>query len=327
MDHNTQHIDDELLAKFLSGEADKSEIDAVLNWMDSSEKNIDLFNQYEKAWSLSGKPGQKPFDANRSWKMFSKHIATKRRRIRLIYPGLAAAVIALVVIFTQLINFNPQISTPDFTLASLNSPIDTVLPDGSEIQLAMNSEIDYSFDESSNARIANLEGDAFFNIKRDTSQRFIVKTEYGGVEVLGTQFNVDMMDNNDVKVDVLSGRVKLFLPQTSGDTLFLIITDNETAVISMRANTIEKQTQEASAFYTVNETIVFKNTDLPTIISELEKCYHVEIEMDSTIDRSLKFTSSFKENTLDEILMIITQTHKLEFSKEGDAYFIKRNEE
>lgn len=326
MSQNTIHIDDNILAKFFAGEANISEINIVLDWVDSSEDNIELFNQYEKAWSLSRGSSPKPFDANRSWLEFNKRINTKRRKLRILYSGIAAAIIALVIVFSQIINTEIPISTSPFIVSSGDSQVDTVLPDGSIIQLSEESEIEYSFDQQTNTRLAKLDGTAFFDIKRDTSQKFIVKTQYCGLEVLGTQFNVDMKENNDVQVDVLSGRVKLFLPQTSGDTIFLIITDHETAIISMQSNTIEKQVQEASAFYIVNKTIVFNNTDLSTITAELIKCYSVEIELDSTVDKSLKFTSSFKENSLEEILTIITQTHNLSFSKEGGAYFIRSNE-
>ncbi len=327
MNQNKQHIDDNILAKFLAGEASISEINVVLDWIDSSEKNIETFNEYEKIWSLTrASSSQKPFDANISWGEFNKQLVSKQRKQRFLYSGIAAAVIAFVVIFSQIINTETPISTSQFIVVSIDTPVDTVLPDGSTIQLSAKSEIEYTFDLQTNTRVAKLDGEAYFDIKRDTTQKFIVKTEYCGLEVLGTQFNVDMMENSDVQIDVLSGRVKLFLPQTSGDTIFLIITDNETAIISMQSNTIEKQTQEASAFYKVNNTIVFQNTDLSTIISELTKCYSVEIELDSTVDKTLKFTSSFKENSLEEILTIITQTHDLSFSKEGGAYIIQSYE-
>jgi|AntAceMinimDraft_14_1070370.scaffolds.fasta_scaffold53606_2 ferric-dicitrate binding protein FerR (iron transport regulator) len=326
MSQNTQHIDDNILAKFFAGEANISEINVVLDWVDSSEENIEIFNQYEKVWSLSRVSSQKPFDANRSWVEFNKRINTKRRKLRILYSGIAAAIIGLVIIFSQIINNEVSISTSPFIVSSVDSPVDAILPDGSMIRLSEESKIEYSFDLQTNTRVAKLDGKAFFDIKRDTSQKFIVKTQYCGLEVLGTQFNVEIKENSDVQVDVLSGRVKLFLPQTSGDTIYLIITDNETAIISMQSNTIEKQVQEASAFYIVNETIVFNNTDLSTIIAELTKCYSVEIELDSTVNKSLKFTSSFKENSLEEILTIITQTHNLNFSKEEGSYFIKSNE-
>ncbi len=324
MNKNSQNIDDSILAKYLSGEADESEIDAVLDWVSSSDDNIEKFEKFQKIWSLTNT--KKQVDADKALYKLNIRL-TKHRNIRWLYSAAAAAIIIFIVVITQIINTKTSNNVPQYAIATSETPVDTILPDGSNIILSENSTIEYSHDSLSNKRIANLAGKAFFNIKRDTTQKFIVNTQFGGVEVLGTQFNVNMLQNSDVQVDVLSGKVKLFLPQTSGDTLYLVITDNETAIISMQGNNIIKQPQEPSAFYSINKTIVFRNMDLATIFKELEKCYSVEIDVDSSIDNTLKFTSSFKDNTLDEILVIVTQTHELSFSKKGGIYTIKPDEE
>lgn len=326
MNKETQHIDNSIIAKFLSGDASTSEIDAVLNWVNLSDENIQKFKQLEKVWTLSNLLKRKPFDADKAWHKFNRQI-NKRRNLQLIYSGVAAAIIIFAVIFTQTINTEKHTVTPQFAMSSSDKPINTILPDGSNILLAEKSNIKYQLDTLTNTRTAYLSGGAFFDVKHDSIQKFIVETQYGGVEVLGTQFNVNVLKNTDVQIDVLSGKVKLFLPQISGDTLFLIITNNETAVISMRSNSINKETQKPSVFYNLNKTLVFNNIDLKTIINELEECYKVKIETDSTINKALKFTSSFKDNTLEEILTIITQTHKLSFSKKDGIYTIKNNEE
>lgn len=79
------------------------------------------------------------------------------------------------------------------------------LPDGSTVYLNHNSAITY--DQGFNPRIIGLEGEAFFTVKADESI-FLVTTEYGDVEVLGTEFNVKAAAKQLV-VDVKSGLVEL----------------------------------------------------------------------------------------------------------------------
>jgi ferric-dicitrate binding protein FerR (iron transport regulator) len=323
MNKDKIHINNELLAKFLSGEANPVEIDMVLNWVASSDDNIEEFEQFEKIWTLSHNKRQQ--NKRKAWHKLNKQI-NKRHNLYLFYSGAAAAVIAILLVLTQLFTSKNPSSTPQFALSSAEKPINTTLPDGSKVRLSENSTIAYSFDAHTNTRAAELSGKAFFNIKRDTTQKFVVHTQYGGVEVLGTQFNVDQLENTDVKVDVLSGKVKVFLPQTSGDTLFLVITANQTATISMKSDTIIKEPQSASAFYEVNKIITFQNQDLKTIISELQQCYEVKIIADSTVNKTLKFTSSFKDSSLEEILTVIAQTHHLTFSRKDDIYIINNDE-
>jgi ferric-dicitrate binding protein FerR (iron transport regulator) len=323
------HIDKNAIAKFLSGEANATEINSLLDWVVLCDENRDRFAQYERVWSASQLSTRKSFNANTAWAKVSRRIINKQRNLRILYSGIAAAVIGVIVIIAQFVNTGNQSIAPQLTMLSHKEPVNTVLPDGSAVILSEHSKIGYMFDSLRHTRLAELSGKAFFDVKHDTTQRFVVKTNYGGVEVLGTQFAVGVLENTDVQVDVLSGKVKLFLPQISGDTLFLIITNNETAIISMQNDTITKQQQEASAFYTINKTITFSNIDLPTIVSELKKCYSTNIEIDSTVNKSLRFSSSFKEKSLDEILTVITQTLELDYSKNDDVFYItnSNNEE
>jgi ferric-dicitrate binding protein FerR (iron transport regulator) len=102
----------------------------------------------------------------------------------------------------------------------------------------------------------------------------------------------------------------------------MIITNGETALIMASNDTIIKQIQEASAFYTIDKTITFRNVELPTVMDELAKCYSVNIKINDGVDRKLRFSSSFKGNSLNEILTIVTQTLNLDFAKKGNTYYI-----
>ena len=204
----------------------------------------------------------------------------------------------------------------------MDSALNSTLPDGSAVLLSERSKIEYAFDAQKHIRLAKLSGKAFFSVKRNEKQRFVVETNRGGVEVLGTKFSVHVMKNNNVMVDVLSGKVKVFLPRASKDTLSMIITNGETALILVKNDTIIKQTQEASAFYTINKTITFRNMELSATFTELEKCYAVNIRIDNEVNKKLRFSSSFKNNSLNEILTVITQTLNLDYTKKGNTYYI-----
>jgi ferric-dicitrate binding protein FerR (iron transport regulator) len=79
------------------------------------------------------------------------------------------------------------------------------LPDGSAVYLNHNSTIKY--DKEFDPRTIELNGEAFFTVITDESI-FLVTTEFGDIEVLGTEFNVKTAANQ-VEVDVKSGLVEL----------------------------------------------------------------------------------------------------------------------
>ncbi len=78
-------------------------------------------------------------------------------------------------------------------------------PDGSTVYLNHNSTIKY--DQEFDPRIIELNGEAFFTVTTDEST-FLVTTQFGDIEVLGTEFNVKTAANQ-VEVDVKSGLVEL----------------------------------------------------------------------------------------------------------------------
>ena len=332
MNDQYSHIDENAIAKYLSGEANATEIKRLMDWVESSDENLEEFIRYEKLWSESSV--HRPFNAQKAWPKVCRRISQKKHRFNLYYfSAAAAAIIILIVISVPFFNTKTTVSSPEFAIASANSTLNSTLPDGSSVLLSKHSKIEYTFDAQKQIRLTKLSGKAFFNVKRDTKHRFVVEANRGGVEVLGTKFSVNELKNKDVRVYVLSGRVKVFLVRASKDTLSLIITNGEKALIKASSDTIIQQTQKASAFHSINKTniihktITFRNMDLPTIMAKLERYYSVNIKIDNTVDKKLRFSSSFKDNSLNEILTVITQTLNLDYTKRGNTYYIKNGKD
>ncbi len=324
MNRQYSHIDENAIAKYLSGEANATEINEMMDWIESSDKNLEDFIRYEKLWSKSSV--RKSYNIQKAWQKVNKRISKEKRRFNKYY--LSATAVILIVILFQFFNTKPAVSLQQFSIASANSILNSTLPDGSSVMLSKHSKIEYAFDSQKQIRFAKLYGKAFFNVKRDTKHRFIVETNRGGVEVLGTKFTINEMKNKDVMVYVLSGRVKVFLVRAPKDTVSLIITNGEKAVIKASSDTIIKLTKNVLAFHATNKifkvhkTITFKNKDLSTIMAKLERSYSANIKIDDAVDKKLRFSSSFKDNSLNEILTVITQTLNLDYTKKGNVYYI-----
>lgn len=107
----------------------------------------------------------------------------------------------LIIIILSLFsctNSNVKISSKDsFEIVEL--------PDGSIAYLNNNSSIEYkkNFDK----RIVRQNGEVFYEVTKGASP-FIVKTDAGEIQVLGTKFNVKL-SNNELEVEVEEGVVEL----------------------------------------------------------------------------------------------------------------------
>ena len=106
-------------------------------------------------------------------------------------------IIAILALFSCT-NSNVKISSKDsFEIVEF--------PDGSIAYLNNNSSIEY--DKSFNERLVKKSVEVFYEVTKGTSP-FIVKTDVGDVQVLGTKFNVKS-NNKELEVEVEEGLVEL----------------------------------------------------------------------------------------------------------------------
>lgn len=82
-----------------------------------------------------------------------------------------------------------------------------VLPDGSEITLNSQSKLVYTKRMFGDREVKMLKGKGMFDVARDESKPFKVYFRDGIVEVLGTEFVVDLEDKEESSVTVREGKV------------------------------------------------------------------------------------------------------------------------
>ena len=90
------------------------------------------------------------------------------------------------------------------------------LADSSEVTLNHTSELILDRQPFEKARHVRLRGEAYFRVRR-TSVPFIVSTDVATVQVLGTEFNVRMR-NEQIEVAVLAGRVQVNVQKEGKDS-------------------------------------------------------------------------------------------------------------
>jgi len=308
----TKHIDDALLTKFILGEATPAEQEYVAEWIENSEENQAYFESFATIWENSTNDKTKRANPNTAWEKMEKQIHTPTYKIILPYIGAIAAILIIAFFI-----FAPE-KYETTTLTAKDNLLKEILPDGTEVVLSSQSRLDYFFNTKDHSRIARLKGKAFFHVKRDTTQKFIVETIYGEVEVLGTQFNVNVVKNDGVYVDVLSGIVKLSKENMNS----LILQKGESGFIPATEKQISGIPQKPAEFFSINKALIFNNMPLKDVFANLELCYSVKINVDAEVNATSLFTSRFNDDSVNEILNVITQTYGLKFKKINNEYYI-----
>ena len=249
MNKDSEHIDEKLLLRFLLGEANKKEIQEVDEWLQLSEENQKILDNYEAVWAEAGKltPNPVAVDTSLAWAKMSDKVdqyekekaADKSRTIslnsRLAWISTSAAAILIVIFGIYQLLKKPDIAVQNVLLASVENVLHDTLPDGSQIALNTNSQITYPEQFSENERRVILEGEAFFNVEHNPEQPFIIEAGDAFIKVLGTSFNIKAYENSELEVIVTDGLVQLFTVDTETmDTSAILLKAGEKGKISFK---------------------------------------------------------------------------------------------
>ena len=182
---------EDLLDRYLKGEATHEEIERIEAWLNHNENPGSEWQQMDQAtrdgW-LTGLFNEIQAGAG----INDPKVVTMRPR-RNLWRSVAAVAAVLAVFFTIYLEWPTlQNSLYPVQLTVLNVPVNqkkqVVLADGSKIRVNSGSELKYPKVFNSKKREVYLSGEAYFDIQHDASKPFIIHTGKVVTTVLGTAF-------------------------------------------------------------------------------------------------------------------------------------------
>jgi len=160
------------------------------------------------------------------------------------------------------------------------------LPDGSLITLEPNSKLTYPNQFTGGKREVNLTGEAYFEVRPNPKQPFVVHTAYVIATVLGTSFNVEAYPKGIARVVVTTGRVKVQTVNASNELQAVIINANQSVAYNITINEIEKRNvPEEAVYYRQRHNGKFSYAGVPVakVIKEMERYYHTPVALEANV--------------------------------------------
>lgn len=183
-------VNDELIARYLCGEATPEEAMALMDWQ-KEPSNAAYFEKVRKVWHATH-PKQQIRTIDRAGAFAKLAIAfddtksaTKSRVLNSRTILQIAAAIALVLTIGSLLYIKFSDKTPeDVTVATLENSKHIILSDSSRITMYRNTSIIYSKNFNENERVVAMPGgEAFFVITPDPRKPFMINTAIGRAHV------------------------------------------------------------------------------------------------------------------------------------------------
>lgn len=221
----------------------------------------------------------------------------------------------------QLVYKNNGTSQEEITYNTLTVPygkrFDLLLSDGTQITLNSGTSLKYpvQFLKTKNRQVF-LDGEAFFNVAKDSVNPFIVNTNGLNVRVLGTKFNLSSYPEDQyVNTTLLEGSVSVYNKQDTFDSSNASLLEPG---FKAEWNKYNKQisVEEADiAMHTdwLNGKIILRHVPFKNIVKKLERHYNVEIVNNNPeLDEEL-FTASFDVETIDQVFRTFNLTYEMEY--------------
>ncbi|MGV8090257.1 MAG: FecR family protein [Mangrovibacterium sp.] len=189
--------------------------------------------------------------------------------------------------------------------APLGQKAKVELPDGSKVWLNSGSSIRYSSGFNRKDRTIELNGEAFFEVEKNTGKPFYVRTPFLDVKVTGTTFNVNAYsDEPCIETSLVEGSVNVLL--TNGNKSFRLTPGNVLSFSkSSQSFSTYRLNEEATVGWKDNR-LIFINDNFSKLARKIEKWYNIEVVYDSVRFKDNKLTVKLLEGEqLNRLLEII----------------------
>ena len=330
MEEENKHID-ELIANYLTEGLDKNALDELKTWIAASAKNQQYFICQREIWfSAVSREAASVYDKDKAFENFRNRVesqkeiqSTSRRGFSLSALWRYAAVVAIIIAVGCISYWQGEVNVKDtFADISVEAPLGSktklYLPDGTLVWLNAGSRMTYSQGFGVDNRKVELEGEGYFEVKRNEKIPFFVKTKDLQLQVLGTKFNFrDYPEDHEVVVSLLEGKVGL--NNLLREEKEAVLSPDERAVLN-KANgllTVESVTASNASQWT-DGYLFFDEELLPDIAKELERSYNVKIHIANDSLKTFRFYGNFvrREQNIQEVLEALASTEKMQYKIE-----------
>ena len=195
--------------------------------------------------------------------------------------------------------------------------IQYVLPDGSTVWLNAQTTLRFPEKFSDDRREVFLNGEVFFDVKKNANWPFIIRSGSVVTRVLGTSFNVKAYEGDElVEVAVVTGKVAVQkighqeeITASQQEDSGVILIPSEKATYSNKTLHLVKTTLRSANDPVVwkEDRLLFNDVTVGEVFKTLSRKYGIVIQTSSDNIRKCKVKIDLTGQSLDKMLSIICQ--------------------
>jgi ferric-dicitrate binding protein FerR (iron transport regulator) len=325
---------DKVIYKYLNNNANLQEKKLLLKWLNESRENKIKFSRIKQLYSFAlltdEETGSSP-----DLSFLTNYIAKKesRNRIFRIAVKYSAAAVIATVIFALGLKTGKELEKPlniiadEIVQMEYSTPYGVkgkiVLPDSSVVWLNSGSKIGFPSKFTGDSRNITFNGEAYFDVKKDTAFPMRIKTSHNfNVVVTGTSFNLHSYREDPFFSLYLSkGRVNI---QDKKGNVIHMLKEDESVEYNFRANEIKSRTavEPSSIVGWKNGWLIFDEEELKSVFRKMERWYGISFKICNNFNLNNKLTAKFREESASQVLDLMKKISLINYSIKDSVVFI-----
>lgn len=294
---------EEVVARYLDGSVTPAETKLLSDWLNESAENRKMFQEMKWIWD-----GTVPSDQNSPQVEAALDRFRKRRTQTTVRPFLrrsylAVASIAAILILGLIVFLvqKPGVLLAQNSIEHCTEKMALVLEDGTKVWLNKGSSFDYPSRFDQKIREVRLDGEAYFEVIKDSKRPFVVRAKDASIQVLGTRFNFKSSRNGTYSEAVLlSGRIRMTV-EKSGQVVDVV--PNQRVLYTKPDGRLLLEQVDAGIYNTwKNSHLEFDNRKLGDVIVELEKWYNLDIVCPQDLQDRIRVSFVVEKESLLDVL-------------------------
>jgi ferric-dicitrate binding protein FerR (iron transport regulator) len=334
-------VPEDLIIRNLQCTAIEEEILQLNEWLRESMQNREQFCQMEEIWNSGRMPDEKMIKEGWGRILLTiKEIPQEKiallywkRIVPMLWIRYAAAVLTGILISSAIwFTLSPDGKTgSELQVQNVvynHSGVQTLLlPDGSKVYIHKNSKLTYPGVFTEKNRFVRLEGNAFFEIRENTGNPFIVHIRNVDVEVTGTEFFIDSESENSTSIVLISGKVNINSAGEGGKRMSVSIAPGQEVGVD-RINGEINLSKADIDYYMAWKYGIYNFTDEPLakIARLVARQQHLEIRISPSM-QTKRFTGRVaSDDRIEDLLININKSYPIKYRITGKIIEIKERE-
>ena len=306
-----------IIAKILSKEADVEEIIAFSEWINESPENkeeIEVLTEFWESHTEEESLSTEIYFCQDESHLFGGSSSVPGsmkdgRNKRFLLLSIAASLLILFmvgsVMFFKGAGLGDGSTAENYVLLSQDNIGHYILPDSSKVTLNKNSRLVYTNKFLDENRVVELEGEAYFEVTKKDSKKFIVKVGDSQIEVLGTKFDVNARNAEDRIVTTLVEGSVVFRNKNQE----LLMHPNQQLTFHTHSGEMETVGIDAYLNTEWKDNIYRCNSiQIQDLMRQLAEYYGMEIDVDKRY-QGIRVSGAFhKDQSLEKTLKIMQES-------------------